>query len=244
MSRKFQMTSHPEPRSSRSLLAFGVSSLLVFGISAASPASETFNASEIALSYAGDACADPAIARQEDAYKAFVESEKARTSGNSDQAQRYASCAIQLGGASALYNFGSRFRETGDARALDYLLAAALLGNRRAQNDAGKLLLKLAVSERQRLIALNLLTRSQEGCDSEDSLPLLEYAESSKYPPALISAHTWLRVHLAELKRSGRGSDYFSGWLKNLEKTMTEAMQRQSEAAAKILLRDRGACGQ
>ncbi len=207
-------------------------------------ASELPEASAIARSYAGDACANTAIVRMDDAYKAFTESERARADGKPDQAQLYAACAIQLGGAAALYNFGSRFRETGDERALDYLLAGALLGSRRAQRESGELLLKSAVSERQRLIALNLLVRSQEGCEGADNLVLLEYAESSGYPPAVVAAHTWLRVNLEEIKRSGKASGYFSGWLRNLEKTMTEAMRRQSEAAAKTLLEDRRACGQ
>jgi hypothetical protein len=224
---------------------FAVSALVLLasGAFVSVSASDLAEASAIARSYAGDACANSAIVRMDDAYKAFVESEKARAEGKPDQAQLYAACAIQLGGAAALYNFGSRFREAGDDRALDYLLAGALLGSRRAQRESGEMLLKSAVSERQRLIALNLLVRSQEGCEGVDNLALLEYAESSRYPPAVIAAHTWLRVNLEEIKRTGKASGYFSGWLRNLEGSMTEAMQRESEAAAKILLRDRGACG-
>ncbi|GMV28339.1 MAG: hypothetical protein AMXMBFR59_04640 [Rhodanobacteraceae bacterium] len=187
--------------------------------------------SPVVEAYKENACADPKLTPMPDAYEAYVASDKARQAGDRSLAERYAACAVQLGGSTAMFNLGGRLREIGDPRALDYLLASALLGNRRAQEMAGIMLLKQASSERQRLIALNMLATATEGCEWEGGAALVEYAEKSVYPPALIAAHVRLKKHLDGLRNSGGNVTYFSGWLRSLEKLMTPTMLRHSEAA-------------
>lgn len=67
---------------------------------------------------------------------------------------------------------------------------------------------------------------------------LVEYAEKSAYPPALIAAHVQLKKHLDGLRHSGGNVTYFSGWLRSLEKLMTPTMLQHSEAAEALLSDD------
>lgn len=194
--------------------------------------------SPVVEAYKEDACADPKLTPMPDAYEAYVASDKARQAGDRWLAGRYAACAVQLGGSAAMFNLGGRLREIGDPRAIDYLLASALLGNRRAQEMAGIMLLRQASSERQRLIALNMLAAATEGCEWEGGTALVEYAEKSAYPPALIAAHVQLKKHLDGLRHSGGNVTYFSGWLRSLEKLMTPTMLQHSEAAEALLSDD------
>lgn len=191
--------------------------------------------SPIVEAYKKNTCADTRLFPMPDAYEAYIASDKARQAGDRSLAELYAACAVQLGGSTAMFNLGSRLRDIGDPRALDYLLAGALLGNRRAQEMAGNMLLKQASSERQRLIALNMLAVATDGCEWEGGAALVEYAQKSEYPPALIVAHARLKKHLDDLRHSGGNVTYFSVWLDSLEKLMTPTMRKHSEAATAAL---------
>ncbi|TDR44892.1 hypothetical protein DFR29_10575 [Tahibacter aquaticus] len=192
-------------------------------------------ASEVEELFNKNACNDARVVDAVDPQAAYEKAGLLLNEGKKELGDLYMACAIYRGGGAYLYNAGLSYQLRGDPRALDYFLAASALGIDDAEREAGKILLKEAKTERERLVALAFLSSSLKGCRGAAKLDYRDEALRTKSPIALMEAYAWTKVSLSR----NQGPDVhptFPRWLNEYSQLMTDGMLELAEKRASIVI--------
>jgi hypothetical protein len=207
--------------------------LAIFSLAAFSP--PISGASGVEALFENNACNDARVVDAADPQATYEKAGLLLNEGKKELGDLYMACAIYRGGGAYLYNAGLSYQLRGDPRALDYFLTASALGIDDAEREAGKILLKEAKTERERLVALAFLSSSLKGCSESAKLTYRDEALRTKSPIALMEAYAWTKVSLSR-NQGPNVHPTFPRWLNEYSQLMTDGMLELAERRASIVI--------